>query len=79
MFRSFVPERDPVEYGLTTNIHTYNPVKVAWHEFYAIGSDVRSADRWTDRLRFTFGHPGWHPAGAMQQAESGAERLSAEA
>ena len=58
MFGSFVPEQEQADYGLTENIHTYNPVKVAWHEFYAIGKDVAAAGTWRDRWRLTFGRPG---------------------
>ena len=49
-------------YGQTKNIGTYNPLRVATHEYAAIWRDVRSAGRWRDRLRFVFGHPGWQPA-----------------
>ena len=49
MFGSFVPEDRAVDYGLTKNIETYNPVRVAWHEFAAIARDVRRADSWRER------------------------------
>lgn len=61
MFGSFVAEGDAVRYGLTTNITTYNPIKVAFHEFYAIGVDVKNARSWRERLGFVFYHPGWRP------------------
>ena len=62
MFGSFVSEDAPVRYGLTTNINTYNPVKVAYHEFYAIGRDITRACSWRDRFGYTFSHPGWRPS-----------------
>ena len=52
-------ERDQVVYGLTKNITTHNPVKVAWHEFYAIGRDVAAATSWRQRWQCAFGSPGW--------------------
>ncbi|GAA4250709.1 sterol desaturase family protein [Dactylosporangium darangshiense] len=62
IFGSFEPERAPVQYGLTKNIGTYNPLRVATHEYTAIWHDVRAATRLRDRLRFVFGRPGWQPA-----------------
>jgi sterol desaturase/sphingolipid hydroxylase (fatty acid hydroxylase superfamily) len=40
-FGTFEPESEPVRYGLTTNIETYNPLRVAFHEWAAIWRDVR--------------------------------------
>ncbi|NES27456.1 sterol desaturase family protein [Micromonospora terminaliae] len=62
LFGSFEPERAPARYGLTTNIQTYNPLRVATHEFAAIWSDVRQATSWRSRLGYVFGRPGWQPA-----------------
>lgn len=68
LFGSFVPEDAPVTYGLTTNIDTYNPVRVAWQEFYAIGRDVVRAGSWSDRWRYAFGSPGWAGSVAVDPA-----------
>lgn len=62
MFGTFEPEGERVEYGLTKNIETYNPVRVATHEFAAIASDVRRASRWRDRWGYVVKHPGWSPS-----------------
>jgi sterol desaturase/sphingolipid hydroxylase (fatty acid hydroxylase superfamily) len=62
LFGSFQPEGERVRYGLTKNISTYNPVRVAFAEFSAIAHDVRSADRWRDRLGYVVRRPGWAPA-----------------
>ncbi|WP_436529102.1 sterol desaturase family protein [Actinoplanes sp. HUAS TT8] len=62
MFRSFEPEGEAVRYGLTTNLTTYNPLKVATHEYAAIGRDLRTATNWRARLGYVFGRPGWQPA-----------------
>ena len=59
LFRTFQPETERVRYGLTTNIETHNPLKVATHEFAAILTDVRRAENWRDRLGFVFRGPGW--------------------
>jgi sterol desaturase/sphingolipid hydroxylase (fatty acid hydroxylase superfamily) len=62
LFGSFEPEGERVRYGLTTNIQTYNPLKVATHEYTAIWRDLRSAKTWRHRAGYLFGRPGWQPA-----------------
>ncbi|WP_225821705.1 sterol desaturase family protein [Streptomyces naphthomycinicus] len=61
IFRTFEPEGERVEYGLTKNIDTHNPLRVAFHEFAAVWRDVRAARRWRDRAGHLFGPPGWAP------------------
>ena len=61
LFGSFEPEGDRVTYGLTTNIATFNPLRVATHEFAGIWHDVRRATTWRDRFGHTFRGPGWAP------------------
>jgi sterol desaturase/sphingolipid hydroxylase (fatty acid hydroxylase superfamily) len=63
LFRTFEPEREPVVYGLTTNIATYNPVRVATHEYVDIWQDVRAARTWRDRWWLIVRRPGWSPVG----------------
>jgi sterol desaturase/sphingolipid hydroxylase (fatty acid hydroxylase superfamily) len=63
MFGTFEPEGERVKYGLTTNIGTFNPVKVAFHEYEAIGRDVAQARNWRERLGYLFKGPGWAPDG----------------
>jgi sterol desaturase/sphingolipid hydroxylase (fatty acid hydroxylase superfamily) len=62
LFGSFAGEAEPVRYGLTKNIETHHPVRVAFHEYVAIGHDLRSARGWRQRLGYVFRGPGWSPA-----------------
>ena len=62
LFGTFQPETERVRYGLTTNIETFNPVKVATHEYAAIARDVRAAGSWGARLGYMFRGPGWAPS-----------------
>ncbi len=61
LFGSFAPETERVIYGLTKNIETYNPLRVAYHEYAAIARDVWHAKRWRDRLNHLIRPPGWTP------------------
>jgi sterol desaturase/sphingolipid hydroxylase (fatty acid hydroxylase superfamily) len=63
MFGTFEPEGERVRYGLTRNIETFNPVKVAYGEFANIWRDVKSAGNWRHRLAYAFRGPGWKPEG----------------
>ena len=68
LFGTFEPEGEPVVYGLTKNIHGYNLVHIAFHEYADILRDVRSARSLREAWMFTFGPPGWAPADAFVTA-----------
>jgi sterol desaturase/sphingolipid hydroxylase (fatty acid hydroxylase superfamily) len=59
LFGTFQREEEPVVYGLTKNIDTFNPVKIAFHEYGDIVRDVAESETWGDRLSFVFRGPGW--------------------
>ena len=59
LFGSFEPESEKVVYGLTKNINSYNPLRIAFHEWVDIWNDVRHADTLRLKLRYVFGRPGW--------------------
>jgi sterol desaturase/sphingolipid hydroxylase (fatty acid hydroxylase superfamily) len=61
LFGTFEPERERVVYGLTKNIKTFNPLRVATHEYTAIWRDLRAATSWRDRWGHAFRGPGWSP------------------
>jgi len=64
LFASFEPERAPVRYGLTKNIDTYNPVRIAFHEWAAMLGDVRRAPNWWEALQIVIRPPGWSRDGS---------------
>lgn len=60
LFGTFEPEVERVRYGLTSNIETYNPLRVAFHEYGAIWRDLRRPDLTAaQRLGVVFRGPGW--------------------
>lgn len=61
IFRTFAAERQRCDYGLTKNISTFNPIRVAIHEYLAIGRAVAESRTWSARLGYIFGSPGWRP------------------
>ncbi len=67
LFGTFEPEVRRIKYGLTTNIKTFNPLRIGYHEFADIARDVRSAKGWRTKLNYVFKHPGWTPEHAGGQ------------
>jgi sterol desaturase/sphingolipid hydroxylase (fatty acid hydroxylase superfamily) len=65
---TFQGETEDVRYGLTKNIETHNPARVAFHEYAAIAHDVAGARGWRERLGYMFGGPGWAPARAPESS-----------
>ena len=63
LFGTFEPEVRRVKYGLTKNIDTFNPVRIAYHEFADIARDVRRAKGWKNKLGHVWNRPGWAPEG----------------
>lgn len=61
LFGTYASETDKVHYGLTTNIDTHNPVRVAFHEYRALLTDIRHARSWRGRLGLLWHGPGWRP------------------
>lgn len=59
LFGTFEPEIEPVRYGLTKNINTFNPLEVAGHEYLDIAADVVQSETWADRVGFVVRGPGW--------------------
>ena len=59
---TFEPEAERPRYGITTQLTTFNPFRVAFHEWYLLGHDVRHAGRFRDRVGDLLRSPGWSPA-----------------
>ncbi len=59
MFGTFVEEGETPTYGLTRNIDTYNPFKIAFNEWRGIFNDLRKSRNLRQFLGYLFGPPGW--------------------
>ena len=62
LFGTFVPEldRDPPQFGLVKNLGTFNPLRIATHEWVGIFADAaRRGLSWKQRLFYAFAPPGW--------------------
>ena len=66
MFGTFQAELDeePCRYGIVRNLGTYNPLRIAVHEWWGIIKDVASAKSFRHALAYIFAPPGWSPDGS---------------
>jgi len=66
LFGTFIEEKHRPTYGLTTNINSHNPVRIAFHEWAAIGRDVSHAGSVRNVFGYVFGPPGWSHDGSRK-------------
>jgi sterol desaturase/sphingolipid hydroxylase (fatty acid hydroxylase superfamily) len=61
LFGTFAREADDEapRYGIVKNIDTYNPFRIAFHEWIAMARDVASARSVTEAAGLVLGPPGW--------------------
>lgn len=59
-------ESDPVKYGLTTNINTYNPITMVFHEWKSMFKDLKKKCSPWQKLGYIFGPPGWSHDGSTK-------------
>ena len=68
IFGTFEKESEPVDYGLTSNIDTFNPLRIATHEWMAMFRDAARAPTLADSLRTLLKPPGWSADGSTRTA-----------
>ncbi|MGB3801741.1 MAG: sterol desaturase family protein [Lewinella sp.] len=66
LFGTFQQEKEQPTYGLVTDIDTYNPLRIATHEWSALFQDLRTAPGWGARMKYLFGPPGWSHDGSRK-------------
>jgi len=59
LFGTFEPEGERVVYGLTKNLNSFDPVRIATHEHADILRDVARSTGWGERLSYVLRGPGW--------------------
>ncbi len=62
LFGTFEPEGEACVYGLTRNINSFNPLRIAFHEWVDIWRDLRQASGPYEKFMAVFGNPAWQPA-----------------
>ena len=72
LFGTFSAEmpQEPVRYGLTRNIDSFNPVTVSFGEYADIARDIRRGASWRDKLRYLLLAPGWSHDGEDKRSNT---------
>ena len=72
IFGTFIAEdkKEPPRYGIVSQLGTFNPFRVAFHEWLGIARDVSSAKSVREALGYMFGPPGWSPDGSRKTSAS---------
>ena len=72
MFGTFVPEleEEKPDYGLVQNIGTFNPIRVAFHEWVSVFRDLfKPGLSLRQRLMYAVAPPGWSHDGSRETSE----------
>ena len=71
LFGTFEPEveAEPCRYGIVKNLATFNPLRVAFHEWAAIGRDLARARSAREAAGYVFGPPGWSLDGSRETSD----------
>ena len=60
IFGTFEVEKEPVKYGLVSNVNTFNPVKITFMAWSSIIKDIKIANNLNHILYSIFGPPNTH-------------------
>ena len=74
---TYEPELEPVKYGLSNNVNTFNPFKITMIEWKRMWADVRTARTVGEVLGYILGPPNWKPLEIGPSAIKGARDIRA--
>ena len=70
LFGTFTEEKAPVRYGLINNIDTYNPFRIAFHEWVSLIASSFKADSMTSAFALWLRPPGWKQSAPATEESS---------
>ncbi len=62
LFGTFADEAEPVRYGVTTPVRTFDPLRLQFSWWRLLWADVVATRSWWDKLRLWWMPTGWRPA-----------------
>jgi len=68
LFGTFEPERERVRYGLTKNVATFSPIRIAFHDWLEMIRSMLRPAPLTTRLAYVFAPPGFSADGSTRTA-----------
>lgn len=66
IFGTFIQEVEKPKYGIVSNLGTFNPVRIAFHEWIGIFKDLKNAKSKIEFWQYIFGPPGWSIDGSRK-------------
>jgi sterol desaturase/sphingolipid hydroxylase (fatty acid hydroxylase superfamily) len=69
LFDTFKKEEERPKYGILHNIQTYNPLKIASHEWISIFNDLKTSRSLKEFIAYIFAAPGWSPDGSRKTSK----------
>ena len=67
LFGTFAEEREPVRYGVTTPVNSFDPLRLQLSWWRLLWADARATRSWWDKLRLWWMPTGWRPADVRQR------------
>lgn len=61
LFGTFCEEQEPVVYGLTHPVNTFNPVTLQLHSYCHLWRRLKLSQSWSETFSILFKGPGWEP------------------
>ncbi|MGE8497219.1 MAG: sterol desaturase family protein [Pseudomonas sp.] len=62
LFGTYAEEREPVRYGVTTPVATFDPIRLQFSWWRLLWADALATRSWWDKLRLWWMPTGWRPA-----------------
>lgn len=61
LFGTYTEEREPVRYGVTTPVSTFDPIRLQFSWWRLLWADALATHSWWDKLRLWWMPTGWRP------------------
>ncbi|MHA6494981.1 sterol desaturase family protein [Pseudomonas borbori] len=61
LFGTYAEEREPVRYGVTTPVSTFDPIRLQFSWWRLLWADALATRHWWDKLRLWWMPTGWRP------------------
>jgi len=76
MFGTFQKEIEVPIYGITENINSFSPLKIASHEYISLWQDMRRSKKLSDKIKYLINPPGWSHDGENRTSKELQRQLS---
>jgi sterol desaturase/sphingolipid hydroxylase (fatty acid hydroxylase superfamily) len=76
IFGTFQKEIESPTYGLTININSFSPLKIASHEYISLWQDMRRSKKLSDKIKYLINPPGWSHDGENKTSKELQRHLS---